>query len=137
MVCRCVDHIFYLNVPIGAAVLLLARRVVPESRLRGARRRYDPLGAVTVTATHSRLLLSQGHAAAAALTGGFQWAFWVSGLTALAAIPVTFVLIRRTEIARAVAVSRQPQAPAPLPPADHRTMPRRARRKPGSQGLRR
>jgi len=118
VVCRCVDHIFYLNVPIGAAVLLLARRVVPESRLR-------------------RLLLSQGHAAAAALTGGFQWAFWVSGLTALAAIPVTFVLIRRTEIARAVAVSRQPQAPAPLPPADHRTMPRRARRKPGSQGLRR
>ena len=115
MVCRCVDHIFYLNVPIGAAVLLLARRVVPESRLRGARRRYDPLGAVTVTATHSRLLLSRGHAAAAALTGGFQWAFWVSGLTALAAIPVTFVLIRRTEIARAVAASMQPQAPAPAP----------------------
>jgi MFS family permease len=71
--------------------------------------------ASTVTATHSRLLLSQGHAAAAALTGGFQWAFWVSGLTALAAIPVTFVLIRRTEIARAVAASMQPQAPAPAP----------------------
>src|SRR6266702_2506472 len=43
------SYIFYLNVPIGAAVLLLARRVVPESSLRGARRRYDPLGAVTVT----------------------------------------------------------------------------------------
>ena len=43
------QYIFYLNVPIGAAALLLARRVVPESRLRGARRRYDPLGAVTVT----------------------------------------------------------------------------------------
>src|SRR5438034_7203203 len=42
-------YIFYLNVPIGAAALLLARRVVPESRLHGARRRYDPLGAVTVT----------------------------------------------------------------------------------------
>src|SRR5262252_585774 len=42
------QYIFYLNVPIGAAVLLLARRVVPESRLRGVRR-YDPLGAVTVT----------------------------------------------------------------------------------------
>ena len=56
-----------------------------------------------VTATHSRLLLSQGHAAAAALTGGFQWAFWVSGLTALAAVPVTFLLIRRRELARAVA----------------------------------
>src|SRR6266404_9521319 len=43
------QYIFFLNVPIGAAALLLARRVVPESRLRGARRRYDPLGAVTVT----------------------------------------------------------------------------------------
>ena len=43
------QYIFYLNVPIGAAALLLARRVVPESRLHGARRRYDPLGAITVT----------------------------------------------------------------------------------------
>jgi EmrB/QacA subfamily drug resistance transporter len=63
--------------------------------------------ASTVAATHSRLLLSQGHAAAAALTGGFQWAFWVTGLTALAAVPVTFLLIRRTELARAVAASLQ------------------------------
>src|SRR5215469_3173389 len=39
------QYIFYLNVPIGAAVLLLARRVVPESRLHGVRRRYDPFGA--------------------------------------------------------------------------------------------
>src|SRR6516162_9027378 len=37
------QYIFYLNVPAGAAALLLARRVVPESRLRGARRRYEPL----------------------------------------------------------------------------------------------
>ncbi len=63
--------------------------------------------ASTVAATHSRLLLSQGHAAAAALTGGFQWAFWVTGLTGLAAVPVTFLLIRRTELARAVAASLQ------------------------------
>src|SRR3984957_14032338 len=42
-------YIFYLNVAVGGAALLLARRVVPESRLQGARRRYDPLGAVTVT----------------------------------------------------------------------------------------
>ena len=70
--------------------------------------------ASTVAATHSRLLLSQGHATAAALTGGFQQAFWVTGLTALAAVPVTFLLIRRTEIARAVAASlqREPSAAA-------------------------
>ena len=71
--------------------------------------------ASTVAATHSRLLLSQGHAAAAALTGGFQQAFWVTGITALAAVPVTFLLIRRTEIARAVAASQQREAPLPAP----------------------
>jgi EmrB/QacA subfamily drug resistance transporter len=69
--------------------------------------------ASTVAATHSRLLLSQGHAAAAALTSGFQWAFWVTGLTGLAAVPVTFLLIRRTEIARAVAASLPREAPVP------------------------
>jgi EmrB/QacA subfamily drug resistance transporter len=43
------EYIFFLNVPVGATVLALARRVVPESRLSVSRRRYDPLGAVTVT----------------------------------------------------------------------------------------
>jgi MFS family permease len=43
------EYIFYLNVPVGAARLLLAPRIVPESRLVSARRRFDPLGAVTVT----------------------------------------------------------------------------------------
>ena len=68
--------------------------------------------AATVAATHSRLLLSQGHTAAVALTGGFQWAFWITGLTGLAAVPVTFLLIRRTEFARAVAASRQAEPSA-------------------------
>jgi EmrB/QacA subfamily drug resistance transporter len=44
------EYIFFLNVPIGAAALLLAPRIVPESRLDTARRRYDPFGALTVTA---------------------------------------------------------------------------------------
>jgi hypothetical protein len=52
---------------------------------------------------------------AAALTGGFQWAFWVSGLTALAAVPVTFLLIRRTELARAVATATQREALVSVP----------------------
>jgi MFS family permease len=43
------QYIFFLNVPIGAAALLLARRIVPESRLTGVQRRFDPLGALTVT----------------------------------------------------------------------------------------
>jgi EmrB/QacA subfamily drug resistance transporter len=43
------QYIFYLNVPIGAAVLALAPRIVPESRLASARRRFDALGAITGT----------------------------------------------------------------------------------------
>jgi EmrB/QacA subfamily drug resistance transporter len=43
------QYIFYLNVPIGAVALLLAPRIVPESRLAGTRRRFDALGATTGT----------------------------------------------------------------------------------------
>jgi EmrB/QacA subfamily drug resistance transporter len=43
------EYIFFLNVPIGIAALLIAPRIVPESRLDTVRRRFDPLGAVTVT----------------------------------------------------------------------------------------
>src|SRR6266540_3863850 len=43
------EYIFFLNVPIGIAALLIAPRIVPESRLEAVRRRFDPLGAVTVT----------------------------------------------------------------------------------------
>jgi EmrB/QacA subfamily drug resistance transporter len=43
------EYIFFLNVPVGAAGLLLAPRIVPDSRLAGVRRSFDPLGAVTVT----------------------------------------------------------------------------------------
>src|SRR5213596_844771 len=43
------EYIFFLNLPIGIAALLLAPRIVPESRLEGVRRRFDPLGAITVT----------------------------------------------------------------------------------------
>src|SRR6266508_3322868 len=44
------EWIFFVNVPVGAAVLALTTRIVHESRRETARRRYDPLGAVTVTA---------------------------------------------------------------------------------------
>jgi EmrB/QacA subfamily drug resistance transporter len=59
--------------------------------------------ASTVVATRSHTLFTQGHPAEVALTGGFQWALRVCGLTGLAAVPVTFVLIRRRELAGAVA----------------------------------
>src|SRR5467141_4896700 len=44
------QYIFFLNVPITALALLLPPRLVPESRLATARRRYDPFGAITSTA---------------------------------------------------------------------------------------
>ncbi len=43
------QYIFYLNVPIGAAVLALAPWIVPDSRLSSARRRFDLTGAVVGT----------------------------------------------------------------------------------------
>src|SRR5258708_4592684 len=43
------QYIFFLNVPIRAAALLLAPRVVPESRLPPAPPRHDPFGAAPVT----------------------------------------------------------------------------------------
>src|SRR4051812_48048937 len=36
------EYIFFLNVPVAAVALVLAPRLVPESRLDTARRRYDP-----------------------------------------------------------------------------------------------
>ena len=44
------QYIFYLNVPIGTAALLLAPRIVPESRLSATvRRRFDAAGAIAGT----------------------------------------------------------------------------------------
>ena len=44
------QYIFYLNVPIGVAALLLAPRIVPESRADTMRRKFDAAGAVAGTA---------------------------------------------------------------------------------------
>ncbi len=43
------QYIFYLNVPIGLAALALAPRIVPDSRIATARRRFDAVGAITGT----------------------------------------------------------------------------------------
>jgi EmrB/QacA subfamily drug resistance transporter len=71
--------------------------------------------ASTIAATRVTTLLHQGAAPAAALTGGFQWAFWACGLIGLSAVPVTFLLVRRNELAKAVAAAtvKEPK-PAPV-----------------------
>src|SRR4051794_31785781 len=43
------EWIFFVNIPVGVAVLLLTRSVVRESRAENAVRQYDALGAVLIT----------------------------------------------------------------------------------------
>ena len=69
--------------------------------------------ASTIAATHASTLLHQGAAPAAALTSGFQWAFWACGTIGLCAVPVTYLLVRRDELARAVTSTSQKPQPAP------------------------
>jgi EmrB/QacA subfamily drug resistance transporter len=83
------EYIFFLNVPIGAAALLLAPRIVPESRLQTARRRYDPLGAVTVTGG----LLLLVYALTKAPQDGWGSAHTVSLLAAAAVALLAFLFI--------------------------------------------
>jgi EmrB/QacA subfamily drug resistance transporter len=67
--------------------------------------------ASSVAASHTQAQLDAGHAADAALTGGFQSAFWVLGAMALLALPAIFALVRREELSDAVTKTtiREPQ----------------------------
>jgi EmrB/QacA subfamily drug resistance transporter len=80
-------YIFYLNVAVGSVALLLARRMVPESRLRGAPRRYDPLGAVTVTGA----LVALVYAISQAPTVGWSAGRTVVLLASAAALLAAFI----------------------------------------------
>ena len=67
--------------------------------------------ASSVAAAHTKALLHAGDAAPAALTGGFQRAFWVLGAIALIALAAIFALVRPDELSDAVAKAtvREPQ----------------------------
>ena len=69
--------------------------------------------ASTIAATRASILLHRGTAPAAALTSGFSWAFWACGAIGLAAVPVTYLLVRRHELATAVASTSAKPQPAP------------------------
>jgi MFS family permease len=49
----------------------------------------------TVAASHTRTLTADGRLPDAALTGGFQWAFWVCAAIAVVAVPIGLVVPRR------------------------------------------
>jgi MFS family permease len=59
--------------------------------------------ASTVAATRFDTLLASGSDHAAALTGGFQWAFWVCGAIGLLALPTIGLLLRRNANGRRLA----------------------------------
>ena len=80
--------VFFVNVPIGAAVLLLAPRFLAESRAEGVRGGYDVEGATAITLGTMALVFTlikandwgwgsartlAGLAVAAALLAGFVW----------------------------------------------------------------
>jgi EmrB/QacA subfamily drug resistance transporter len=83
------EYIFFLNVPVGAAALALVPRVVPESRLDGAQRRFDPFGAITVTGA----LLLLVYAISTAPQHGWGSARTVALLAVSAALLIAFVAI--------------------------------------------
>jgi EmrB/QacA subfamily drug resistance transporter len=83
------EYIFFINVPVGVAALVAARRVVPESRLEGVRRRYDPLGAITVTGA----LLSLVYVLSTAPEVGWSSTRSVSLLAASALLFAAFLLV--------------------------------------------
>jgi len=85
------QYIFLLNVPVGVAALLLIRRVVPETRIDTERRRYDPLGAVTVTGA----LLLLAYAIAQAPRVGWGQPRTIAELAIGAALVGAFLAIER------------------------------------------
>ncbi len=89
------QYIFFLNVPIGAAALLLAPRVVPESRLDAVKRRYDTFGGLSVTAG----LLLLVYALSKAPQDGWASARTISLLAAAGTLVVAFLVIEtRVEV---------------------------------------
>jgi predicted MFS family arabinose efflux permease len=94
------EWVLFVNVPIGIAAALIAPRLLPESRVEGARH-FDVAGAVTVTAGLSLLVYSLVDAHSA----GWGSAQTIILLAVAAGLIAAFVLIER--------VTRAPLVPIP------------------------
>jgi EmrB/QacA subfamily drug resistance transporter len=81
--------IFFVNVPVGATVLFLTTRIVPESTADVGHRRFDVAGAVTVTAGLATLV----YAISKAPNVGWGATRTIVLLIVAAALLATFVLI--------------------------------------------
>jgi EmrB/QacA subfamily drug resistance transporter len=85
------EWIFFVNVPVGAAVLLLAPRLLRESRIEVERRRFDVAGAITVTGSLSLLV----YALVKSNDYGWGSARTLLVLAASAVLMAAFILIER------------------------------------------
>jgi MFS family permease len=85
------QYIFYLNVPIAVGALLLAPRIVPESRLTTTRRRFDAFGGLAGTGGLVLLV----YAISQAPRYGWGGTRTVAVLAAAAALLAAFVVIER------------------------------------------
>jgi EmrB/QacA subfamily drug resistance transporter len=83
--------VFFVNVPIGAVVLALAPRIVPESRESAARGGYDVGGAVAITLGTIAFVFTLIKA------GGWGWtsARTLTGFVVAGALIVAFVALER------------------------------------------
>jgi EmrB/QacA subfamily drug resistance transporter len=59
--------------------------------------------AATISTEHSRTLLAEGAQRAEALTGGFNWAFWVGVVFSLVGVAVSAFVLRRDDVPTAAA----------------------------------
>ena len=83
------EWIFWVNVPVGALVLALAVPMIRETRAATAERRYDPFGAVTITAG----LVILVYAISEAPNVGWGAARTIALLAAAVALVAAFVVI--------------------------------------------
>ena len=83
--------IFYINVPVGIALVLLVPRYLTESRGLTAHRHFDVAGAISVTSS----LMVLVYALTSATERGWGSAATVALLTAAAVLAAAFLLIER------------------------------------------
>jgi EmrB/QacA subfamily drug resistance transporter len=93
--------IFYVNVPVGVVGLVLALRLIPESRNEQAESRYDVAGAITVTGG----LMALVYAIVKAATDGWTSVATIGFFGLAAALLVSFVLIELRSAAPLVRLS--------------------------------
>jgi hypothetical protein len=64
--------------------------------------------ASTIATTHTKTLLEEGASRAAALTGGFNWAFWVASIFVFVGFVVTVTVLRRSDVPAEAAAAAGP-----------------------------